>query len=147
MRLEELLSRVNNESEEKKIRAAIESKIVDVIKMLIDKRVELNITQKELANRIGMKQEAIARFEAIKVIPKIDTIFKIAMGLDLDLIVIDQLEIEKMKNSIDSITGSLNITLKQIHNTIKEIKYSVNMETSINYKSTLLNSTSTNLLC
>lgn len=147
MRLDELINKVNNKSDEHKQRAYIEERIVSIVKILIKKRVELNMTQKELAIKLGMKQEAIARFESIKVIPKIDTIFKIAYGLDLDLKIADAVEFENVKKSIATVNEALNDTLEQINQTIEKINYSIKMETKIAYSPQILGSTSTALIC
>lgn len=142
MRLDELINKVNNKSDEHKQRAYIEERIVSVVNVLIKKRVDLNMTQKELAIKLGMKQEAIARFESIKVIPKIDTIFKIAYGLDLDLKIADAVEFENVKESI----STLNDKLDQISDKMNEIKYSIKRDTEF-YCPQILGSTSTTLTC
>ncbi len=55
---------------------------IDIIGTLIERRLELGITQKELAEAIGAKQPAIARFEQKKIIPRYDLVAKIARALN-----------------------------------------------------------------
>lgn len=57
---------------------------------LIKKRIEQKITQKQLANMIGMKQSAIARFEKFESFPRIDTVVRIAHALGLEITAIPQ---------------------------------------------------------
>lgn len=62
--------------------------IADLIGTLIMRRIELGITQKELAEMSGIKQSAIARLESLRATPKLDTIYKLLdpLGLTLKLI-------------------------------------------------------------
>lgn len=56
----------------------------DVAVMVIGFRVEHGLSQRALAERLGMKQPAIARLEAGEVTPTIDTLAKLSRGLGLD---------------------------------------------------------------
>lgn len=56
-----------------------------LITKLIVKRTEMKITQRELAELSGIKQSAIARLERQGVVPRIDTLQKLAIVLDLKL--------------------------------------------------------------
>ncbi len=44
-------------------------------------RVELDLTQTELARKIGAKQKSISRYEAGKSVPKVETLSKLAKAL------------------------------------------------------------------
>jgi ribosome-binding protein aMBF1 (putative translation factor) len=50
-------------------------------------RERVGMTQAELASRIGSTQPAVARLEAGGVTPSLDTLRRIAVALDLELIV------------------------------------------------------------
>lgn len=50
----------------------------EAISKLISARIEKGITQKELAQKVGTKQSAIARFEAGNVNPTVEFIGRIA---------------------------------------------------------------------
>jgi len=58
-----------------------------VISALISARIKTGISQKELAQRIGTKQSAIARFEAGNINPSLGFLEKMAevMGYRLDI--------------------------------------------------------------
>jgi transcriptional regulator with XRE-family HTH domain len=53
-------------------------------KALVMARVEAGITQREMAERLGVKQAALARWEAGETMPTLDTLYRVAIALDLD---------------------------------------------------------------
>ena len=59
--------------------------LAEVINRLSEERIHQGLSQKELADRCGLKQSAIARMENVKSIPRLDTVLKVANALDLDL--------------------------------------------------------------
>ena len=44
-------------------------------------RVEMDLTQTQLAQKIGAKQKSISRYEAGKSVPKVETLAKLARAL------------------------------------------------------------------
>ena len=62
--------------------------MIEIIDYLIKRRQDKGWTQKELGNAICLTQSVIARFEAKKVVPRLDTVLKIARVLDCELKVI-----------------------------------------------------------
>jgi transcriptional regulator with XRE-family HTH domain len=44
-------------------------------------RVELDLTQTKLAQKIGAKQKSISRYEAGKSVPKVETLVKLAKAI------------------------------------------------------------------
>lgn len=54
---------------------------------LVDRRLELGLSQTELAELVGTTQSAIARLEAGGRPPRIDTLLRIADALDCELVV------------------------------------------------------------
>lgn len=61
-----------------------------LIEKLVEARKSKDITQKELAELVGVSQQAISRLELEKHIPKMDTFIKILDGLDLELTIISK---------------------------------------------------------
>jgi predicted transcriptional regulator len=57
----------------------------EIIKQILKARSELNITQKELAERVGIKQSNISRLESGNYNPSLDFLKKIASGLGKEL--------------------------------------------------------------
>lgn len=57
----------------------------EIIKQIIKARGDLNLTQKELAERIGIKQSNISRLESGHYNPSLDFLKKIAKGLGKEL--------------------------------------------------------------
>lgn len=63
-----------------------------IVSELVRRREALGWTQRELADRSGLKQSAIARLESSPTIPRLDTIQKVAtaLGLQFSLIGIEE---------------------------------------------------------
>jgi len=57
----------------------------EMIKTLIERRNQLRISQMQLAKTIGTKQPAISRLERGDYNTTLDTLFKVASALDLDI--------------------------------------------------------------
>ena len=94
---------------------------------LLNARLSRNMTQKELAERSGLKQSAIARIENNGTLPRIDTVIKIAEALNtsLDLIPIEikdeKVEGVELNNKIDTLTSFV----KQLQKELLELKETV----------------------
>lgn len=58
-----------------------------LIEALIKKRAQKKLTQKELAEKIGVEQSALARFESGRVSPTLTFVKKVTAGLGLRLTV------------------------------------------------------------
>ena len=56
-----------------------------LIRMIIKKRLEKGLTQKELARRIGTKQSAVSRLESGAYNPTLSFLKKVAEALDSEL--------------------------------------------------------------
>lgn len=72
----------------------------EIIRKIIAARIELGLTQKELARKCGIKQSNISRLESGKANPTIKFLQKIAKALDSDLFI----EFRKRDYSSESIT-------------------------------------------
>ncbi len=60
-------------------------KVSDLIMVMVARRVELNMSQRDLALKSGIKQPMIARIEKMSSIPRIDTLIKLFSALGLEL--------------------------------------------------------------
>ncbi|MBI5326130.1 MAG: helix-turn-helix transcriptional regulator [Ignavibacteriae bacterium] len=59
--------------------------IYDIIRLLIKYRIEMGITQEELARRIGTKQSAISRLESTQKLPSLNILNSIANAMNLEI--------------------------------------------------------------
>lgn len=57
----------------------------ELIRKIVSVRKEKNLTQRELAEKVGVKQQVISRLEREKQIPTLTGFIKILNGLDLEL--------------------------------------------------------------
>lgn len=63
----------------------ISNQIVSLIMELVDEREANNLSQRDLAENMGIKQPALARFERIDVIPRLDTFLRLANALNFEI--------------------------------------------------------------
>jgi transcriptional regulator with XRE-family HTH domain len=68
----------------------------ELIKQIIQTRTEQNLTQQELAERIGIKQSNISRLESGQYNPSLDFLKKVAGGLGKELYI----ELRQAKNAV-----------------------------------------------
>lgn len=57
----------------------------ELVRVLIRKRLEKGLSQKELARKIGTKQSAISRLESGRYNPTVQVLRKVAQALDANL--------------------------------------------------------------
>lgn len=55
----------------------------EAISLVIENRLKKNMTQKELADKIGTRQANISRFESGKISPSIDFLSKLAQAFNM----------------------------------------------------------------
>lgn len=60
--------------------------LAEIIDKIIFERKEKGYSQRELSDMCGMKQSALARIESLQVVPRLDTLIRIATKLNLKLI-------------------------------------------------------------
>ena len=90
-----------------------------VITELIRARGEQKLSQKDLAEKCGLKQSAIARIEGMEINPRLDTLIKIAYVLGLQL--------KSYKMMIQDLSISNNVYSKKImYNTSFPKEYIMN---------------------
>ena len=78
-------------NDETKVSAAEKAQIefeTALIGKLIEAREERGLSQRELAEIIGVKQPAIARLESMRSTPQIDTLFKVLSPLGYTLSIV-----------------------------------------------------------
>lgn len=64
--------------------------LAELMHQFISARIEKGWSQRELAERAGVKQSAIARFESLGVIPQVDTLLRIANALGLKVQIVNE---------------------------------------------------------
>lgn len=72
-------------SEKERSIAEASFKVAEIVQILLEERVNKGLTQKQLAEKCGMKQSAIARMESIESIPRLDTVIRVATALGMAL--------------------------------------------------------------
>jgi transcriptional regulator with XRE-family HTH domain len=59
--------------------------VAQIVNAIHQRRIELGWTQKELADKVGVHQESVARIENGGTIPRLDTVFRLALALGMKL--------------------------------------------------------------
>lgn len=85
---DEALEQIKAEGVKEKETIECAEKTAEVINKLVAARIESGMTQRELAKKCGMKQAAIARIESFQVVPRLDTLVRIAncLGVVIDVV-------------------------------------------------------------
>ncbi len=82
---EDMWENLKNENEESKEFFSAAEMLANIVREISEARIKAGLTQAQLAEKCGMKQSAIARFENLSVMPKLDTVVKIAASLGLNI--------------------------------------------------------------
>ena len=61
--------------------------LASIVSAIIDKRNEMGLSQRELANLCGIPQSSVARIETFKTTPNVETLIKLLQPLGLKLTV------------------------------------------------------------
>ena len=77
------LKQEGNEKQKETLQTAED--ISDIITRLVTERINQGLSQRDLAQKTGLKQSAIARIEKLQVMPRIDTLTKLARKLNLKI--------------------------------------------------------------
>lgn len=80
---EDVWEELKNEDAESKIAYKTAEELSRIIVELIEARVDRGYSQRDLADKCGLKQSAIARMESLKTIPRLDTVIKVANALNV----------------------------------------------------------------
>ena len=92
---------LKDENENLRLTLETTDKNIEIINQIINARKNLNMSQRELAKKCGIKQPALARIETFKVSPTLSMLIKITkcVGLNLCLLNSEDLCIYKYSNS------------------------------------------------
>ncbi|MBD5316845.1 MAG: helix-turn-helix transcriptional regulator [Bacteroides sp.] len=77
----------NDLKKEVKSLSPVEVNVIDSLAYLHSQRIKAGISQKELAEAIGMKQPQLAKIESLTSLPSLDTLQRYAQGLGLHAVV------------------------------------------------------------
>jgi predicted transcriptional regulator len=82
---EDYKDHVKSISEEERRNMEEIEEMSSIVSSIIRRRQELGMSQRTLAERCGIPQSSIARIEALKTTPKLDTLVKLMQALNLKL--------------------------------------------------------------
>ena len=85
--MDEIWAELIGEDESGQIKIA--KKAGDIIAQLIIERYNQKLTQKELAERAGLTQSALARLENLDALPRLDTLLKVVDALGMEFVLVD----------------------------------------------------------
>lgn len=83
--LDQVLQNIKSQSEESRLTIEAAEKTIKIINKIVESREALGLTQRDLAKKCGIQQPALARIETCKVIPKLNTIIKIAEAVGVKI--------------------------------------------------------------
>lgn len=85
MSYEALIERLKSTDVKMNEAVTVAEMVSRVVSSLVTERVNKNMTQRDLAKLSGIKQSAIARMERMQVVPRLDTVAKLAYHLGMNL--------------------------------------------------------------
>ena len=62
--------------------------IASIVSIIVDRRKELGITQRKLAEMCGLSKSSVTRMESFETIPNLDTLLRIFQALHLRLSIV-----------------------------------------------------------
>lgn len=83
--IDQLWKNLKETNENTKRTIETSEKVISIIRKITDARIRLNISQRDLAKKCGIQQPALARIETFKIIPKINTLIKIAECVNISI--------------------------------------------------------------
>ncbi len=95
--LDQVLQNIKAQSEESRLTIEAAEKTIKIINKIVESREALGLTQRDLAKKCGIQQPALARIETCKVIPKLNTIIKIAEAVGVKIESFNPIEEKQMK--------------------------------------------------
>lgn len=95
--LDQMLQNIKERSEDSRLTIEAAEKTIKIINKIVESREALGLTQRDLAKKCGIKQPALARIETCKVIPKLNTIIKIAEAVGVKIESFTPIEEKQMK--------------------------------------------------
>ena len=101
--LEEALKEYASKSKKNKEVLEISLKMQELINQIVDERMYLKMTQRDLADMTGIKQPMIARIEQLESIPRLDTFLRLANNLDLELFLAYKVDFSPLNIGIKSV--------------------------------------------
>lgn len=110
MTWEEYKQGVRNKGWESQVQLAVDETLGQIIGAVTERRMELGWSQRELAQRCGSTQSAVARFESGVTTPRVDTLVRIleALGLYLRAVRSDEPEQE---STVSIVLDTLSVAL------------------------------------
>lgn len=90
----------------------------DLLEQLREARIALDISQKELGERVGLPQSNIARLESGKVNPRLSNVLEIARALDMDLKLVPRRALPVIQGALranEMETGYRDATSRALH--------------------------------
>jgi DNA-binding XRE family transcriptional regulator len=95
--LDQVLQNIKAQNEESRLTIEAAEKTIKIINKIVESREALGLTQRDLAKKCGIQQPALARIETCKVIPKLNTIIKIAEAVGVKIESFTPIEEKQMK--------------------------------------------------
>ena len=83
--METVFDNISVDDQNKKAIIDDATEVARIVGELSKARIDRGLTQRDLAKLTGLKQSAIARFETLQAIPRIDTMVRIARALNISI--------------------------------------------------------------
>lgn len=112
MNLEQFWDSLKEQNDNVRVEIETADESIKIIKEIVNARIKMNLSQRELAKKCGIKQPALARIESFKVSPTLPTLIKLAKYVNIKIEVLksdDVVYIYKEQKTMMCDTQTLNI--------------------------------------
>ena len=82
---DDALDEMKSSGTDEKRTIEVANELARIVGSLAEARVKSGLTQRQLAEKCGIKQSAIARMESLQAIPRLDTMIRIARSLNVKI--------------------------------------------------------------
>lgn len=129
--IDEIWLKIKDLGEQENKTIEVSKTLSELINRISRERINEGLSQRDMAEKTGIKQANIARIEKLQIIPRVDTLIKLAKALDMEICILEKSNLNQIKINSSAIynscvldfakpyykqaTGSLGVQVNQVY--------------------------------